>query len=301
MIYLNNIFCVVLLILCTAIEAWAYEEEDAVPLAIRVQAGDGNVIKTAIRLSGRNVEIRSEIRNDANSQKRLGFAAYTPFFDQLGDGEEHIDKTFTDLKVDLNGKSLKLLAYRRGFFLGQDVTDKLSTAGIAPLPNTNIDEEKLKRLPSLHGLALNNWQGYISYSWIASLPANSTNWQAIRYKALPQFERDEISSDRFSQRVLQHCGNPNEIRKYLADLNLNTDALLVEKYELAVQLVKTQEVSIKIEQPTKNWLGVRPVISLVCGISDRLGNRVSYSGTLSNVGRVTSVLIISTLNQLSEK
>lgn len=290
-----------LLMFGISLSAIAHEEEDSVPLMITVQADDGNVQKTFIKLSGRDVEIKSEIRNENNSVKRLGFSANTPFFEQLGDGEEYLDKTFSDLKVDLNGKSLKLRAYRRGFFLGEDVTEKLNAAGIPPLPNTNIDEKKLKNLPSLRGLELNNWQGYIAYSWIASLPAKSINWQTIRYKALPQFERDEISSDRLSQRVLQHCGNPTEIRQYLADLKLGTDALLVEKYELAVQLVKTQDFSIEVKQPSKNWLGARPIISLMCGISDRLGNRVSYSGVLSNVGKVTSVLVISTLNQLSEK
>lgn len=301
MTYLRINPLLALLMLGISINATAYEEEDSVPLTIIAQADDGNVQKTFIKLNGRDVEIKSAIRNEDNSVKRLGFAASTPFFSQLGDGEEHIDKTFTDLKVDLNGKNLKSLAYRRGFFLGQDVTEKLNTVGIPPIPNTNIDEKKLKRLPSLHGLALNNWQGYISYSWIASLPAKSTSWQTIRYKALPQFERDEISSDRLSQRVLQHCGNPNEIRQYLADLNLDTDALLIEKYELPVQLVKTQDISIEVKQPIKNWLGARPIISLMCGTSDRSGSRVNYSGVLSNVGRVTSVLVISTLNQLSEK
>jgi hypothetical protein len=101
--------------------------------------------------------------------------------------------------------------------------------------------------------------------------------------------------------VLQHCGNPDEIRQYLADLNLNTNALLVEKYELPVQLVKTLDISIEVKQPSKNWLGARPIISLMCGMSDRSGSRVNYSGVLSNVGRVTSVLVISTLNQISEK
>ena len=150
-------------------------------------------------------------------------------------------------------------------------------------------------------MELSNWRGYIAYSWIESLPAKSINWQTVSYKALPQFERDEISSDRLSQRVLQHCGNPTEIHQYLADLNLGTNELLVEKYELSVQLVKTQEVSIEVNQPSKNWLGARPIISLMCGITDRLGDRVNFSGVLSNVGRVTSVLVISTLNQLSEK
>lgn len=301
MTYLRISPLLALLMLGISISAIAYEEEDSVPLMITTQADDGNVQKTSIKLNGREVEIKSEIRNENNSVKRLGFAANTSFFEQLGDGEEYVDKTFSDLKVDLNGKSLRLLAYRRGFFLGEDVTEKLSRAGIPPLPNTNVDERKLKRLASLHGLELSNWQGYIAYSWIASLPAKSTNWQTIRYKALPQFERDEISSDRLSQRVSQHCGNPTEIRQYLVDLNLETNALLVEKYDLPVQLVKTQAISIEVQQSSKNWLGARPIISLMCGISDRLGGRVSYSGVLSNVGRVTSVLVISTLNQLSEK
>lgn len=290
-----------LIMLIISGEAPAYEEEDSVPLTIFAQGNNRNIKNTSITLNGREVEIKSEIHNPDNFSKRLGFIAHTPFFEQLGDGEDHIDKTFSDLTVALNAKSVNPMAYRRGFFLGQDVSTKLNNAGISPLPDSNVDEKKLTRIPKQYGIPISNWQGYVSYSWVTSLRPKSINWQTVRYRALPQFERDQISSERFRRRVVQHCGNPDVVGKYLTDVNSHSDEILVENYELPVHFLRTQEVRFEVVQPKKNWLGAQPIVSLICGLSEKTDNRLNYSGTIINSGKSISILVISKLAQLSER
>jgi hypothetical protein len=290
-----------LLMVGISAETVAYEEEDSIPLTIFSQGNSRHIKKTFVTLNGRDVEIKSEIHNDDKNSKRIGFVAYTPFFEQLGDGEEHLDKTFSDLTVALNAKSVKPIASRRGFFLGKDISLTLSKAGIDPLPDSNVDEKKLAHVPNQFGMPIRNWQGLVTYSWIADLQPNSTNWQTVRYRALPRFERDEISSERFRQRVLQHCGNPEVVRKYLMEMNGGSNELLVERYELPVQFMKMDDLQFEVVQPTKNWLGAHPLISLICGINEIVNKRLNYSGVITNTEKSISVLVISKLNDLSEK
>jgi hypothetical protein len=290
-----------LLMLGISVETTAYEEEDSVPLTIFAQGNSRNIKKTSITLNGRDVEIKSEIHNDDNNVKRIGFAAYTPFFEQLGDGEEHFDKTFSDLTVALNAKSVKPIASRRGFFLGQDISLTLTKAGINSLPDSNVDEKKLARVPNQYGMPISNWQGQVTYSWVNFLLPKSINWQTVRYRALPRFERDEISSERFRQRVLQHCGNPEIVRKYLTEMNRDSDELLLERYELPMQFMKMEDVQFEVVQPTKNWLGAHPLISLICGINEIANKPLNYSGVITNTEKSISVLVISKLSDLSEK
>lgn len=280
----------IFLLLFVAENSNAYEEEDGIPLTISTQSEYGNIEKTSVKINGRNVEIVTEINNDKKISKRIGFTAYTPFFEQLGVAEDNENKTFADLTVSFNGKPLKPRVYRRGFFLGEDVTTELLKVGIGPLPDKDIDSKGVKH----RGLPLDNWQGYVAYSWTPLLSPNSNNVAAIRYRAVPQFGRDEISSERFSHRVLQHCGKPDEIRKYLLDLNPAFDSVLFDRYEIPINfLPRMRNVKIEVLQPTKIDSEEQPLFSLVCGLSDRSGKAENFSGTIQSPEKIISVLVIS--------
>lgn len=242
---------------------YAYEEEDAVPITVAVYADDGSIQKVALKVNGRHVEIKTTLVNETSIKKRLGFFAYTPFFEQLGVAEEHADKTFSDIKIISDGKAITPIAYRRGFFLGKDITNELSRAGISPLPDLDVSEKKLALVTNQQGFRLKAWQGYVSYSWANNLLPKSNMVSVVEYQALPQFGRDDITSDRFNRHVLQHCGNPDDMRKYLRQLNGSSDELMFEQFEIPLKFFKDRQISIDISQPKQNWLGAYPMISLL--------------------------------------
>ncbi len=290
------LLCLASLMLIVSADGAAYEFENAYPLTIAAEIGDQNLDKIRIELNGRDILITLAINNEGNSSKRIGFAAYSPFFDQLGEGEEHNDKTFSDIAVSFNDKPIKLLSSHRGFFLGRDITDNLIKAGLNPLPSTDYSAKKLKKLPKLLGLKVNSWQGYVSYSWGLHVPPHSTNQMNISYRALPQFGLEQISDVRFAQQVLQHCGKPDEVRKHLAALNGASDYALVERYEIPIKFIQMTEVNVKVSQPTINWLRAKPVFSMVCGIGENAQNRASLIGAIDSINESISVLVISQLS-----
>jgi hypothetical protein len=285
---LKFILAIAALLICAS-QAVAYEEEDAVPLTISAEADDGNIGNVFIKLSGKTVDIRTEISNQKTSQQLLGFEAHTPFFHQLGIAEENYDKTFSDLAVSLNAHPLKLTTYRRAFFLGEDVTKKLIEAGIDPIPGKTKDHKKIQ----YRGLPLEDWLGYVSYSWITALQPKSTNMLAIRYRALPQFGLDDTSSERFGRMIAAHCGNATDIRNSLAKISPTFKYVYFERYEIPIPFVRSHKVSLEVTQTPLKHGEVQPIASFVCGIGKRTGDVLNFSAEIENPQTAISVLVLS--------
>ena len=278
----------------------AYENEDAVPLTIEASAGDQTFDSVLVELNGRDVSILTSMRNESKTTKQLGFTAYTPFFEYLGKGEEHYDKSFSDLAVLLNSKKVKITSSHRGFFMGRDITNDLVKARIAPLPHSDFNEASLSKLPKQFGLPIKNWQGYVAYSWSLSLPAQSINRLQLTYRALPQFGLEDISDESFANHVMQHCGNPDEIRKNIKAYSPDMSYALVERYDLPIKLKKVSEIRLKVSPPNTHWLRARPLISLACGIKGDSRSKADLNGPIQGVDNPISVLVISKLADLAK-
>ncbi len=193
--------------------AAAYENENAVPLTLGLEAGRALVEQIAVNLDGQEVSILTTLRNGEVRALQIGWYASTPQFVLLGDGEEHLDKSFSDVSASFNGKAKKPVVFRRGYFMGRDITNELSHAGLAPLPDLHADAPKLARLPAVQGLRFEQWQGYVAYSWSVAVPPYVSGVVEVRYRALPQFSLTALDSAGFDQAVLQHCGSPDAIRR----------------------------------------------------------------------------------------
>lgn len=278
--------------------AQAYEYESAVPLTIDAKQDTLGAGEASIRLDGNKVEVGVSFNNESDSSIKNGFYAYTPFFTQLGEGEENADKSFSDLKVSLNGKPVKLVTERRGFFLGSDITKALVKAGLDPLPDGDANYEKIKKIPDQSGFKFRDgrdWQGFVSYAWSATIGAKSRDSMAISYKALPQFSLENISGERFSQIVQQHCGDTKLIVSQIKKIDPAIEDVLVEKYQLPVKFINRQKIHLTVSQPATDSLGGHPVISLVCGLERQENSLLSASGVIEDLDGTLSILIISKL------
>lgn len=289
---MKKLFLIALIISVTCLSdlAIANDAEDAVPLFFRAYGDVQNIKSISIKLESRTVKIDTLIENDNNVVKRIGFVAYTPFFEESNLGEEHADKSFSDLKVKSNDRQIKPSTYRRGFFLGTDITNFLSKAGIDSLPSSDINSYKLSRLPSQQGMKIEHWQGFVSYSWISKLPPQTKNHSKIQYQALPEYGIENVNDENFSRRVIQHCGAPEEIKKFL-NKNGKTEYVIFERYQIPINF-NFYAMSIEVLQPEKNWLGAKPVLSLVCGISDKTGDDLNFRGS-ATVNNEVAILVIS--------
>lgn len=267
----------------------AYEEEDAVPVTISTQNEYGNIVRTSIKISGKNVEIGTLIQNNENTTRRIGFSAQTPFFTQFGQAEDNENKTFSDLTVIFNKKLIQPMVYRRGFFLGEDITAKLVKNRTAPLPTKDADTKGL----FYRGLPVADWQGYVAYSWITDLSPKSSNSMIVNYRALPQFGREKIYSDVFNQYVAAHCGNPEKIRNYFKNINTLFDSVLFERYEIPVKYLSRGTASIEIKHSIESSADEQPLLSLVCGISERTGEQPNISGNIETKNNMISILVLS--------
>lgn len=290
-----------LLAFLVPVAAGAYEAEDAVPLTLAAALGELSIERLAIRLNGRSVDIETTVRNAEATGGVVGFYAYTPFFQQLGDGEEHADKTFPDMRIARAGSAARRPAsIRRGFFMGQDITAALAKAGVGPLPDNNVSEKALVRVRLPIAIRPAGWDGYVAYFWSEAVPAHSSSTSTMHYRALPQFTLDNFSTESFHQAVLQHCGDPARIARDFAPGDNPSAEVLVERYEVPVTFMKMQQVSVQVTQPATNWLGAHPFMTLVCGLPNG-DSKASLSGTLANANKVISVLVISHLAQAGEK
>lgn len=304
-----SLLCCGLLAL-TAMNAQAAEEETEVPLMITKARGPA-LGAASVTLTGEAVEIDAELRNETSTPAWYGFYADTPLFQVLGMDEEHVHKDFGDLAVSLNDQPFKLAVSRRGFFLGHDITGELLKAGLDPLPtlpDTTASggaavAAKLKKVPRQFGIALedsSDWQGMVSYAWSGNLPASSAGSLKIRYQALPQFGRAAISDQRFARLVRQHCGDVGQavaqIRRLDPHLAESGDYVLFERYVIPLPSGGDgSDVRLKVAQPTKNWMGGHPMLTLVCGLAAPYSDTSSVSGVIGQADSALSILIISTM------
>lgn len=265
--------------------ARAFEGEDGVPLSLGAVLGKVTVQQVSVSLAGREVEIATTLRNADARPHTAGFYARTAFFRQLGDGEMHADKTFADLTVSEGGKTVRAPgALRRGFFMGQDVTAVLKAAGIAPLPDLQVSEQRLARVRFPYGLKADDWEGHVSYAWVQKVAPGATARHTVRYRALPQFGSTTMSSSQFRQAVQAHCGNPDSLATELAKSG-GAELVTLETYVLPIGFMQSSDVSLTVKQPALNWMQNRPVKALACGLTP--------SGMIEDAGKQLSVLVIS--------
>lgn len=287
--------CLAIPMLGYATAGFAYESEEAVPLFIQGVLGSSTSEKISIELNGRLVSIDAILKNQSKGVNRIGVAAFTPFFNSLGEGEEHYEKSFSEIAIKINDKTIKPTIDKRGFFLGRDITAELKKANLPPLPTAEFNEKNLAKLPKQVGLKIIDWQGYVSYTWGMDLPALSNNRIQLSYRALPQFAIEEIVSANFSSKVAQHCGDPEDIRRLLSSTDNGISHALVERYVIPVHLSNMQEINLKVTQPSVNWLRARPALVLACGTTVIGNDKALLVNDIRNTDQPISILVISRL------
>lgn len=285
----KRIYLAVAITLMLSGKAFSYEEEDAVPLTVAAYAGGGDIGEVSVNLHNQKVQVLTEIANKKRIKKNVGFAVFTPFYTNLGYGENHANKTFSDLVVRFNQSTIKPKAYLRGYFLGVDITAKLIHAGISPLPNDDANSKPIK----YRGLLVENWQGYVSYSWVNELGPISKNMLSIEYRALPQFGLDDISSERFRRHISQHCGSVDQVVASIKNQHPLLQYIYFDRYEIPINYLPSRAVKMKVAQSPKKDAGTQPLFSLACGVSNRTGDPVNFSGDINEPGKVLSILVIS--------
>lgn len=276
----------------------AFEYEGAVPLSIGEMQRNISPSTINVSLIGKIVTVAAKIEGQSNDLTFNGYYAYTPLFHRLGEGEENYDKSFSDLRVTLGGKSVSVHSERRAFFLGSDITMKVRAVGLDPLPSETSDPAKVARIKPLLGVPLidsRNWEGFASYSWVVPVPPGSSETMVIQYQALPQFSLESQTSPRFARLVQQHCGDVERIRSKLQGAGEHTDQVLVQRYIVPVSFIGRSIVRVEISQPDPDWLGARPALSLACGVTPTEGSRLPTVGDVDNLDGQLSVLIISNL------
>ena len=274
------------------------ENEKAVPLLLGLESGGVELKQVELQLNGRQVTVISRLNNTDVVAHKIGWYASTPQFSILGTGEEHSDKSFSDVRASFNGKASKASVYQRGFFMGRDISADLTRAGLPLLPNLDFDARKLARLAPVNTMRFDEWQGYVSYAWTEMLAANAIAAIEVRYRALPAFALTEVDSEIFLRTVQQHCGDQVAVgRRIRAAAGMNKQ-VIVERYELPVTHLRMQDINVRISEPQTNWLGAHPVLSLVCGLENK-NQLPNIEGTIQKADSVLSVLVISLLDTLA--
>jgi hypothetical protein len=272
--------------------AHAFDSENAVPLTVFSENRQTSIEAVAIRLHGRDVTISTRLHNESDRAQATAFYAYTPIFNQLGAGEEHSDKRFADLRVGIQGKPASIKKLSRAYFLGKDITDDLVKAGMDPTPELEAPASKLERLPKVQGQHPIDWNGLTVYTWTDAIAPGARSTQEIRYRDLPQFGLNDLASDHFSRQVRQHCGDPAKVIAIVRKNDPQAEQVIVERHEIGLAFMAQREVALEVTQPVTNWLGGRPLISLVCGI-DNPDLRADVKGVLQAADQTVHVLTIS--------
>jgi hypothetical protein len=285
-------------LLTTSVIGWcgqaaAYESESGVPLSISAEMAKVAINSVAIRLQGRDVAIVTGLQNRRTAPQTVAFYAATPLFNQLGTGEKYADKSFADLSVKVNGKAHAMTTLRRGYFLGRDITDTLRQTGLSPLPDLNADPRKLRRLPTIYGIKPDMWQGAVVHTWVDTIAPQTEVVHEVHYRALPQFDMQELASESLAQSIRQHCGDPDAVRQHVIAAVRGAEYVMVERYEIRVPFAAYANLTIDVSQPPRNWLGVKPVVVLACGAS---GQGTQLHGEIESAGQTLDVLVISNLN-----
>ncbi|MFD1557416.1 DUF4424 family protein [Paraburkholderia silviterrae] len=276
--------------------ASANDSENAETLTIGGRVSNPIPIDAAISLGGDNISISARLENQNTESIQYGFFAYTQLFQKFGEAETYADKTFSDLRVEVDGKPLALTSDSRAFFLGQDITHALTGAGIAPIPNAGVDDDRLTSVPEQMGVKLkdgSDWEGQVLYSWQTLVPASEAREMTIRYKSLPQFELADISGARFNRLVGQHCGDASMVAKQVRKMKPNLRAVVLQKYVAPVSFFKSASVTLTVGQPTENSLGAHPLLALVCGVTVPNGSFLPIKGVIGESDARISILVIS--------
>jgi hypothetical protein len=281
--------------------AIAQENETSVPLSLGLESGGAEVGAIQLTLKGREVTIRTHLTNSKVTAVKVGWYASTPQFSLLGIGEERVDKSFSDIEAKFNGKAKKAKEYRRGYFMGRDITEELIRAGLSPLPTLNEDQGKLKRLSLVNSIHFNHWQGYANYAWVATLPPDAAGEIHVRYQALPAFALTEIDSEDFDRAIKKECGDPKKARQRVQLLNGPVSQVIIERYEMPINYLRLHDIEKEISQPGVNWLHARPVLSIACGlINEQYAENID--GSISNANNVVTILVLSVpISQLRKK
>jgi hypothetical protein len=282
--------------------AWAQESENAVPLFLGLEPGSIIVETISLAIDGRQVTVSTKLTNPEKHGQTIGWYAYTPQFGVLGTGETYLDKTFADVRATLDRRPSPARAYQRGFFLGSDITAELVRAGLPPLPDLNADARKLARLRPIASLRVNQWKGYVSYAWTASVPAKAHVTVSVQYRALPEFVLLDADAAVFTNLIRQHCGDPAVVLRRMRsddEANAAMTQVIYERYDVPVDYLRQRDVDVHITQSHANRLGAHPVVTLACGL-DNAAQRADVAGTIKNANAVISVLVMSTPEQLAQ-
>lgn len=268
------------------------EYENAVPLLLGLEAGTAEVQKIDIKLDGRQVTVLTVLENVEAKSRKVGWYATTPQFSIIGIGEEHLDKSFADVRATFNAKSTRAMVDQRGYFMGRDITAQLTRARLPALPSRDADAKRLARLGIPGGMRVDQWRGYVNYAWTATLPANGTAAIRVKYRPLPAFALIDLDSDDFARAVKQHCGDaPAAVRRVRAAAGAHAQ-VIIERYEVSIASLRVQDVNVSVVEPIKNWMDAHPVLSLACGVvnDDGLAN---IAGIVTRANSMISILVVS--------
>jgi hypothetical protein len=292
----SNCLAVGVALMAAAALAHAFEFEAAVPLKIGEMQTNPRPAQIGVSLDGREIRISALLSNDTKVLKRYGYYAYTPLFHRLGEGEEHYDKSFPDFKVTVDGKPIVLAPERRAYFLGKDVTADVKAVGLEPLPSEDSDARTVARIRLPLGVRSSDgrdWEGFASYSWLVPIkPATSADME-IRYRALPQFSLENIDSLRLRRLVQQHCGDAERVTPKLRAMSSGADQLLVQRYSVPIAFIDRSAVRVSIAQPDPDWMGARPLVALMCGLTQGDGTSFPITGVVDDSDAELSILVIS--------
>ncbi|SFG72943.1 hypothetical protein SAMN05518865_11734 [Duganella sp. CF458] len=278
---------------CFARLGFAYDFENGVPLTVGAHLGEARIEAVQIRLNGRDVELAISLSNATKHPQYAGFYAVTPLFGYLGEGEEHADKTFHDLKAFQDGESLRVINTQRAYFLGQDVTHVLRKAGIGPIYSNEIHWKKLAKLPSLQNIRVENWQSQVSFGWSARIAPESMAVETVSYAALPQFGIESLDSDNFLHLVQQHCGNPEELKGLVQRAAPEETGVLAEVFQFPLPFLQMKDARITIEKPKSRWMHSRAIAAVACGYDGEID--LPSDGVIKSANNSISVLVVSLL------
>jgi hypothetical protein len=270
----------------------AQENENSVPLLLGLESSGAELGAIQLTLKGREVTISTELTNTKVTAIKVGWYANTPQFSLLGIGEEHVDKSFSDVRAKFNGKEKKAEVYQRGFFMGRDITEELIRAGLPPLPTLNENPKNLKRLHAVNSMHFDDWQGYANYAWVATLPPGAVAEIQVRYRALPAFALTELDSDEFDHAIGKDCGDAREARQRVKLLSGVVSQVIIERYEMPIIYLRLHDIEVRILQPSVNWLKARPVLSIACGLVNEKYS-ASIGGLISNANNTVAILVVS--------
>lgn len=278
--------------------ASAQEGENSVPFLMGLESGNAKLEKIAVEIVGRDVAIRTELRNNEAVLRKVGWYATTPQFAVLGSGETYDNKSFDDVRATFNGKTTRPHVYRSGYFMGHDISAQLLGVGLDVLPKLNSDSKKLAKLKQINKMQIDDWHGYVNYVWTTTILPLAHAAIEVKYRTLPEFALTEIDSRIFDRMVRQHCGDKIAARRRVKLTDATISQVIIERYDVPIAYLRMHDVELSITEPSTNWLDARPILSLACGINNP-GQQANISGIIENANSALSILVVSIPNDLS--